>query len=305
VLPRWKLDASGLIQMKLGLTHVLPAPWPDEAERPALARSGERWLTLLPRGASLNLWRDGRIEATGLRAAPADVHCDGELCAIVGIDVRASPADGATVIVGAAERPLGEWERAHVEPLTEGGTVQSIQSLSSQDETWSLDLVFASATRVTFVHATSAVRKTLASLTLPGQLVASLAGNERRVPMAASVMGDASSCAAEHGGLLLTRPERETLALRSALRASQVRLLPLGDGALATWLSPVRCESSLTLLSAAVLRNDGALVGTVSSVGDATTYAVASHGADADLWLRDGNRLTWARMRCPLPPAKP
>jgi hypothetical protein len=52
-----------------------------------------------------------------------------------------------------------------------------------------------------------------------------------------------------------------------------------------------------------VLRNDGELVGAVSSVGDATSYAVASAGEEADVWLRDGNRLTWARMRCPLPPA--
>lgn len=79
--------------------------------------------------------------------------------------------------------------------------------------------------------------------------------------------------------------------LRGALRR-------LTRGALATWLAPLGCGAARRVVYAVRLDEAGAPAAGAIPVADADRYAVASDGDDVDLWLQQGESVTWMRLRC-------
>ena len=75
----------------------------------------------------------------------------------------------------------------------------------------------------------------------------------------------------------------------------------LARGGLAVWIVPLGCRAPRRTVYGLVLDAEGAPLGRPLPIGDARAFAVATSGADVDLYLQGASTVTWLRMACSAP----
>ncbi|MEZ4308269.1 MAG: hypothetical protein R3F14_09520 [Polyangiaceae bacterium] len=104
--------------------------------------------------------------------------------------------------------------------------------------------------------------------------------------------------------VLFARPGQPPREVISPGAPSSAELRPLARGALATWAAPLGCGAERSVVHGVVLDGSGAPVSAPLPIGDGEAFAVASSGADVDLWIRHADQIAWVRMTCEAPSAK-
>ncbi len=135
-----------------------------------------------------------------------------------------------------------------------------------------------------------------------GVLEALLLG-ERPLVLAHGNVVDEKGCAREGSDirgakLRIVRGGEAPIDIATPGAPSLAALRPLAVGALALWISPLGCGAERRVLYGLVLDATGAPVGEPLPIADAETFAAASSGSDADVWLRNGDKVFWLRMSC-------
>jgi hypothetical protein len=309
--PDAKLVAAGALALSADGTSgaATALPWTDAPLLPKLARGPDgAWIAALdlpatrPEGPTrVALWRNGAAEIVGEGDGfvAIDLGCAQDRCALVTTRLANVWQPGASVWIGAPKAPLASWQRIDVAlPPTE--TEARLLSLSRLD---------ASAVEIAVLQAESVV---FWSATEPPHEIA-------RVPADAGVI-DATSdpfpIALNHGApvdedgcpkdpqsappsIKIERAGSPAVELKLVAPPSSGAIRRVGAGALVTWLAPSGCRSPHRAAAALMFDDKGApRSATPTTLGEASGYALAATGAEADLWFQAEPFVVWVRAKC-------
>jgi hypothetical protein len=149
----------------------------------------------------------------------------------------------------------------------------------------------------------------LARLAAPNGVLDAIARPNPMALVYASAIND-EGCAPEGGKLELARADLPSIPINVPAPPNTGYIRRLAKGYLATWMAPLGCHQARRVVYAVVLDAEGKPISDVMPIGDATppagskqppTYAVASEGADVDLWIQNGGLVSWIRARCEAP----
>jgi hypothetical protein len=299
------VDGAGVMR------DPVSVPWTSAAQQPRLARSASgEWLGALAASAGAGastvwLWRGLRAGAPtagpdhvgdGDGFEPVDLACGNDRCALLTTRMSRVAAPGAELRVGSPSQPVSSWSRVELAPSRPGVDTQPI-GICAVDPAPAAALIEGDQAVLVRVEANSP--RELARLAAPHGLVDAVVDPPLALVYSAEVGED--GCAPAGGNLHVVRPNAETVELRSPAPPMVAAMRRLDRGVLVTWISPLGCGMQRRVVFAAVLSPDGALVGEVIPVGDATSFAVATSGAHVDLWIQNESNAAWMRLECAAP----
>jgi hypothetical protein len=277
----FEADTAGVVTFAEGPTRATPAPWPALGA-PALARSEGAWVLAVDRASHLVLWRDGVEERAGAGLTALELACDGGRCALL-----VKQGSALEVWIGGEGEAVLAWQRVGVPAATFAVAIADGDIVASARE--------EGRARLWRVRG-GEVPADLGAIEA-GAGVLAVAAPSLALSIAPAPLVDGCP---EEGGVLVAPLGGHAQRLRSPQPAVEGRLHRAPGGLFATWRAPTRCGARTTLLYAARLDAAGAVKAPVTTVGTADAYAVATDGADLDLWLEDRSEhtLSWIRARC-------
>ncbi len=306
-------------------------PWPDARSAPRLARIGGQWIgawDVARKNASseVRLYRGGTVTSLGEGDlyTSADLACGPSRCVLLTSRLgRVAPAGADVVLLAAdpsvpprtitfepegdsAARPFGlaavEGPHGTVAVLLDRGEAVfwSPEAPSGDPSSGTVTLSPGAPGTVTPLPAGPGV---LARLPAEHGVLEALLLGERPLVLAHGNVVDEKGCAREgsdiHGAKLrIVLGGEAPIDIATPGAPSLAALRPLAVGALALWISPLGCGAERRVLYGLVLDATGAPVGEPLPIADAETFAAASSGSDADVWLRNGDKVFWLRMSC-------
>ena len=276
---------------------VRPLPRIDLGQPFGLAAARAGWLSLLADpttpGRVVLAREGGAVEEAlvGEQVEPSDLRCRDGRCVALTTRAMRMAAAGATILVGDGEAPVSRWQRADHAPEEDERPF-----VVAQVDATSVVVTTKGPQGVRFV--TVRGDRTEAGVALPaphGALDAIALEAPVVLAHGARLEGE---CAVPRPLLALVREGgTQTIDLEAPPLALFVR--PLDRGALAMWLAPTHCgDRRRQVAYAARLGPRGELVAGPMAVADATGLALATHGSAAEVWLRQGDRVAWLRLRC-------
>jgi hypothetical protein len=289
-------------------------PWFEPAALPRLARAGNRWLAALDRSGAIGtrvvLWRAGAVEllaegdgleATDLACAPTTPQAADAAppaparCALLTTRLGKVAAPGATVWLGSPEDPASRWRSIEIAPAA--GSDARPLGIAAIDTGEPVTAALFEKGDVVF-HAVEPAPREIARLPAPlGAIDAALVPKPAVMALASQV--DDDGCARDgKPGVRFVREGAPPVEFALPAPPTHGVLRRLAHGAIAAWMAPIGCRMPRKALYALVLDESGAPVGTPIPIGDATEFAVATHGDDVDVWLQDASGVTWARADC-------
>jgi hypothetical protein len=300
-------------------------PWPDAASAPRFAREGDHWLAALTRPGEASLsavaaWREGQLgslgEGDGFDAV--DLACGATACALLTTRIAKVASHGATVWTFDKGAPFTAW-RAHEIAL---GELDAGASDGGDAEEGAHPLGLASAPDGDQVIATLVDKSDVLFVRVPlgdgaPAVVARVPASHGAIdalalPSPAGVVPialtygsplDDDGCAKAtlpggNAGVRVERAGGEGALIRLPVPPLGGFVRKLGKGALVTYIAELTCNKPRRVVTGVVLDERGAPVGDPIPIGDATSYAVATDGANADLYLQEGDTVTWMRLSC-------
>ncbi len=311
--PEAKLVAAGALALSPdGASGAATAlPWTEAPLLPKLARvaSGE-WIAAIdlpparPEGQTrVALSRSGVTETVGEGDGfvAIDLACAGERCALVTTRLASVWQPGATVWIGAPKAPIASWRRVDVAlPPTE--TESRVLSLSRLDAAH-VEVAILEGDHVVF-WAAAADQPPRELARLPANAgVLDASSDPLPIALTYGTPVDEEGCPKDPAGppptIRIERAGLPPVELKTVAPPTSGSVRRAGDGALVAWLAPAGCRSPHRAAVGIVFDAKGApRSATPTTFGEASGYAIASAGADADLWFQAEPFVTWVRARC-------
>ena len=293
-----------------------PIPWLVPSSAPRLGHTAAGlWVGGFDRpgegGASrVGLFRDGAVSLLGEGDAfeAVDLACAGDRCALLTSRVGRVALPGALIWSGSAADPGSRWQQTEITPAEPESEprpfgLASVESAPGGDLAITVALIDRGEIVIDRVE--GGTTRERGRIPAHHGLIDVLDLPARTVAMTYGTPLDDDGCVkpgAEGGASLrFERTGLPSVELKTPAPPLGGSLRRLEKGALATWVAPLGCNRPRRVLYAVVLDADGAPVGPPMAVGDAQSYAVATSGADVDLWVHHQTRVTWMRLRCAAP----
>lgn len=281
-------------------------PWPDARSAPRLARTDGQWIgawdvARKKASSEVRLYRGGSVTSLGVGDlfASADLACGPSRCALLTSRLgRVAPA-GADVVLLAAD-PRVPPRTVTFEP--EGDSAARPFGIAAVEGPRGAVVVLVDHGEALF-WSPEATPGVIARLPAEHGVLEALLLGERPLVLAHGNVVDDKGCAREGSDirgakLRIVRGGEAPIDIATPGAPSLAALRPLGVGALALWVSPLGCGAERRVLYGLVLDANGAPAGEPLPIADAETFAAASSGPDADVWLRHDDKVFWLRMSC-------
>jgi hypothetical protein len=328
-----RLTAAGIITLDPeGVSHdPVRVPWLVAGALPRFARAQTTWVAGVDRGPSvtggptrLAVWRGDVTEdlGEGDEFETIDMACGDDRCALLTSRPTAVHKPGAQIWFGRPNETVSAWKSVALEPTRQGdlsdahgvGIARAFaRSDAKADAGVASPPVVAAVSEigeVVFLGVSDAgAVDELARLPTPNGVIDAIALPTPMALVYASAIDD-EGCAPEGGKLELVRAGLPSVPLQAPTPPNLGSIRRLAKGYFASWMAPLRCHEPRRVVFGVVLDESGKPISEVMAIGDAAapagsklppTYAVASSGADVDLWIQNEGSVTWIRARCSPP----
>jgi hypothetical protein len=310
-----KLVAAGALALSPdGASGAATAlPWTEAPLLPKLARgaSGD-WIAAIdlpstrPEGPTrVAIWRGGVAETVGEGDGfvAIDLGCAGDRCALVATRLASVWQPGASVWIGAPKAPIAAWKRVDIAlPATE--TEARLLSLSRLDAS-AVEVAILQGEQVVFWSATDPPHEVARVPANAGVLDAS--SDPLPIALTHGAPVDEDGCPKDPSGappsIRIERAGLPPVELKTVAPPVAGSIRRVGEGSLVAWLAPAGCRSPHRAATAIAFDAKGAPRSpTPATLGEASGYAIASAGAEVDLWFQAEPFVTWVRARCDAKP---
>lgn len=318
--PSGEDDGAAAVFMLDGAAARVAAALPRrrDEEPLRLARGPDGWLAALAEGGAgetaVLLWRG--LAATPLGPpdrvgqgdgfVPSDLACGPSRCVLLTPRPSRVAGPGAEIWVGAPGDPVARWRRWSVEAGDKDARPRAVVSV---DPT-AVVVLREEDDAVAFAIDETGPRES-SRVAVDGEILGAALAPDLVVLSGAAPAAGEPDCLPDVP-VRVARAGAAPIRLRAAATPLATAVRALERGALALWLSPLGCAAERRVLwgivagapaasPAADAGNGQPSEAGPMAVGDASAFAVASRGAEVDLWTLHGTSLTWLRMRCAAP----
>lgn len=301
-----RADRSAIVPLNGAAPRALP--WASLDEAPVFAHSADGWLLVQDMDVAAGmrralLWRErdkGQSLAEGDDLGVSGAACVDRRCAVLTSLADRVKGSGASVFFGASNASAASWKRVDIH----ANGAEPFRPLSIVD-------LRSDGTAIVTLEADHTAE--LWSVTQrQSSRVASFKTDYGTYDVVLSDPPVAIVPGAPPEACEMDRFDLRFVDATGALEHATIHVAPeaifarrLERGFFLAWIAPVSCRNRTKMMVSALLTDDRAHPASPTmAVGEAESFAVATHGATVDLWLQRPNELVWLRARCAADPLK-
>lgn len=288
----------GRLRMTLGQADSVP--WSLSRRDVRWSAMGTPWMLVGSHqtGSSIYLQRGATARAEtlteGQGLSVTMSRCQEDHCAVV---VHSSEEHGGnggyTAFFGAFGDPPEAWRRVEISKGILGRRLVSLDRVDDDGAVVALDV----DRFVEWQRIGRAGLHVLASVVMDGSLLASALGSDGSAWLVAKSRPLAEGGLS--GGIRLASSKNPVVELRAPTPATRATVHALRGGAVVWWLAPRPTGGEQLLLHAVAVR-DGHVVGPVAIVAEADEVVFSAVEERIDVWVKDDDAVTYARVKCVL-----
>jgi len=289
-------------------TGPVALPWLDAAAMPRLSRtSAGTWLAAYDEPGEGRLSRvlvyrgeEAWPMGEGDRFDAVDLACGASACALLTTRLGTVATAGAELFVGSPDEPVSSWKRTEIAPAAAESDARPSCIARVESASGVVATLLEGGELVFWEANAGAEAREMGRMPAPFGMLDAIVTNQPIALVYGSAVDD-EGCAQEGGKLRFERPQKGAIEIRSHAPPTSGALRALTRGVLATYLAPMGCDAPRKVVYAVVLDAEGAPISAPMPVADATSYAVAARGEEVDLWIQEGDEVTWVRASCAAP----
>jgi hypothetical protein len=307
--PESVTSTRGLVTLGIeSPAKVRDVPWLRFEAPPVMASSSKGWIALLSEQDAFGpktkawLWREGGkldVLADGDQLSVVDARCDGSQCLVLTTRAADVATRGASLWMGDAGAPSEAFTRVDVnaDQVGEGALPSGI--VRWDGATKSAVVLFDEPKHTRFVRVDAKGVHDAGKVERGVVLIDATSTRDANVVVMTRGEPDANGCVGAGGKVEIAVPGHASAFLPSTVPPASGYARSVGEGAFVTWIAPLNCRATeRKVVYGVVLGADGQPLSTAMAMGNADGHAIATHGDEVHVWLRDPEGVTWLRAKC-------